>query len=97
MYLHYDAPVQRSEDDGIMLGKKFDWSNTAHDIEDSFSLNEQEETVTEIGLKIYLGGRVDDNSPLTSIPSGFIGGKGTALTFLGNAFPTHTIMGPFTK
>jgi hypothetical protein len=98
LFLHYDAPVQRSENDGLLLGEMMDWSGTAVDISAKFSLRVHESTVTEKGLKIQIGGMTDDNTlPLSSIPKGFIGGKGTIITVFGNAFPTHSIQGPFVK
>ena len=98
LFLHYDTPVQRSGNDGLLQGEKLDWSGTAVNISSKFSHRVHDETVTEEGIKILIGGMTDDSSlPLTSIPSGFVGGKGTIITIFGNAFPTHSIQGPFTN
>lgn len=98
LFLHYDAPIQRSENDGLLLGDMFDYSGTAINIFHSFSLRVSDDIVTKEGLKLQLGGMTDNSTlPLSSIPKGFIGGKGTFVTVFGNAFPTHTIEGPFSK
>jgi hypothetical protein len=98
LFLHYDAPVQRSEKDGLLLGETINWSGNAFDIFQEFSLRVHEDTVTKEGLKILIGGMAVDNTlPLLSIPKGFIGDKGTIITVVGNAFPTHSIQGPFAK
>jgi hypothetical protein len=97
LFIHYDAPALRQENDGLLIGESFDWDGVENNIFPIFKHSFDVEKVTEDGIKIQIGTASDvDNSSLDSVPQGFIGSN-TVLRIYGNAFPTHSISGPFTE
>lgn len=98
LVLHYDAPIQRSKNDGLLIGKASNTGVAESSLHEYFSTGLPDDFVAEKGLKLLVGGVIDDNNlPLSSIPRGFIGDRHTRIRVFGNAFPTHWIQGPFAK
>jgi len=97
LYINYDAPKLRQEQDGRLIGDTIVWSGKQFGIYQHPHARLHDSTVTESGITMQIGDSRTPGEDTQTVPDSLKADNATVIEVLGNAFPTHTIVGPFDR
>lgn len=96
LFIRYDLPTILKENDGLLQAITTIWSGKDYSLFRFPTSRSHQSTITAKGyIEMQIAGSILPDGDLTKVPPSQAADNSTVIQVFGDAFATHTIVGPF--